>query len=75
MQVFVKNLIGRTITVDLEPTDTIRQLKEKIEQKEAIPQGEQRLIFSGKGLEDTRSVSDYNIQSNSTIHMVLRLRG
>jgi len=75
MQVFVKNLIGRTITVDLEPTDTVRQLKDKIEQKEAIPHGEQRLIFAGKGLEDNRSISDYNIQSNSTVHMVLRLRG
>jgi ubiquitin C len=75
MQVFVKNLIGRTITVDLEPTDTIRQLKDKIEQREAIPHDQQRLIFAGKGLEDNRCVSDYNIQSNSTVHMVLRLRG
>lgn len=75
MQVFVRNLVGRTITVDIAPTDTIRQLKDKIEQKEAIPHGEQRLIFAGKGLEDNRAVSDYNIQANSTVHMVLRLRG
>ena len=75
MQVFVKNLVGRSITVDIEPTDTIRQLKDKIEQKEAIPHGDQRLVFAGKGLEDNRSVSDYSIQALSTIVMVLRLRG
>lgn len=75
MQIFVKNLMGKSIAIDIEPTETIRQIKDKIEQQEAIPQGEQRLIFAGKGLQDNHSASDYNIRANSTVHMLLRLRG
>lgn len=74
-QIFIKTLQGKTLTLDVSDADSIASVKNKIFEKEGIPVDQQRLVFNGKQLEDNQTIADYNIQADSSIHLVLRLRG
>ncbi|EKX37976.1 hypothetical protein GUITHDRAFT_158548 [Guillardia theta CCMP2712] len=75
MQIKVKTLTGKEIEFDIEPTDTVKRIKERVEEKEGIPPPQQRLIFGGKQMHDDKTASDYNLEGGSTLHLVLALRG
>lgn len=75
IQIFVKSINGKSRTLTINPTDTIATIKRQLQEKEGINPEEQRLIFGGKNLEDNRTLQDYNIGAESTIHLVLRVRG
>lgn len=75
MLIKVKTLVGKEIEIDIDQTDKIERIKERIEEKEGIPPPQQRLIFSGKQMNDDKTVSEYKIQGGSVLHLVLALRG
>jgi hypothetical protein len=74
-QIFVKSINGKSRTLDVNATDSIASIKQQMAEKEGVSAEEQRLIFAGKNLDDTKTLQDYNINAESTIHLVLRVKG
>ena len=72
MQIFVEHWSGKTVTLDVEAGDTIGQVKEKIQAKDGVPQDQQRLLHLGVQLEDLRTLADYNIKEETTLHLKMR---
>lgn len=75
MMIKVKTLTGKEVEVDIEPSDTVARIKERVEEKEGIPPAQQRLIFAGKQMADEKQARDYNMEGGSVLHLVLALRG
>mmetsp|Transcript_20496 Transcript_20496/g.30027 ORF Transcript_20496/g.30027 Transcript_20496/m.30027 type:complete len:124 (+) Transcript_20496:128-499(+) len=75
MQLFVKTLTGKTVSIEVEEGESIEEVKAKIAEKEGIPAEQQRLIFGGQQLQDAKTLQDYDVGDDSTLHLVLRLRG
>merc|ERR1711865_828363 len=75
MQIFIKTLTGRKSSFNFEPENTVRHLKEALQEKEGIQVEQIRLIYSGKQMSDECTLGDYNVKPGSTVHMVLQLRG
>eukprot|EP00039_Didymoeca_costata_P018669 m.334483 g.334483 ORF g.334483 m.334483 type:complete len:79 (+) comp17360_c0_seq1:143-379(+) len=75
MQIKVKTLTGKVIAIDIEPTDTVKRIKERVEEKQGIPPEQQRLIFQGKQMGDDKTAESFKIVGGSTLHLVLALRG
>lgn len=73
MQLFVKTLTGKTVSIEVEEGESIEDVKAKIAEKEGIPPEQQRLIFGGQQLQDAKTLSDYDVGDDSTLHLVLRL--
>ncbi|ERM99023.1 hypothetical protein AMTR_s00101p00053450 [Amborella trichopoda] len=75
MMIKVKTLTGKEVEIDIEPTDTIERIKQRVEEKEGIPPVQQRLIYGGKQMNDDKTAKEYNIEGGSVLHLVLALRG
>uniref|UniRef100_A0A915CLH7 Ubiquitin-like protein NEDD8 n=1 Tax=Ditylenchus dipsaci TaxID=166011 RepID=A0A915CLH7_9BILA len=75
MLIKVKTLTGKEIELDIEPTDRVDRIKEKVEEKEGIPPPQQRLIFAGKQMNDDKTAAEYKVAGGSVLHLVLALRG
>lgn len=74
MQINIKTVTGKIITLEVDQFETILSIKERIQQKEGVPPDQQRLVYAGKHLEDERYVCDYNLKKDPTVHLVLRLK-
>lgn len=75
MHITVKTLTGKELSFDFDPKITVAEIKENIEEKEGIPPAQQRIIFSGKQMTDTKNIEDHSVKENDTLHLILALRG